>query len=154
MKIVLHSRSALPRQVIDDLDARECALDELLSRADFVSLHAPSTAETRHLINRDRLSLMPAHAVLINTARGDIVDEHELARALDSGAIAAAGLDVYEAEPAVAAPLLELDNVVLLPHLGSATVETRTAMGMKAVENLRAHFRGDPPPDLLTPPCQ
>ena len=112
------------------------SLEALLARADVVSLHCPATPETRHLMNARTLALMPEHAYLVNTARGDVVDEAALASVLKARAIAGAGLDVYEFEPSVTAELKELENVVLLPHLGSATVETRTNMGMRALSNL------------------
>ncbi|HET6837714.1 MAG TPA: D-glycerate dehydrogenase [Gemmatimonadales bacterium] len=119
-------------------------LEELLEESDFVSLHCPATPDTRHLMNRERLARMRRSAFLINTARGDIVDEAALVEALADGTIAGAGLDVYEREPAVAPELLKMENVVLLPHLGSATQETRIAMGQRAVENLRLFFTGAP----------
>ena len=117
--------------------------------ADFVSLHCPATPETRHLINADRLKLMKRGAFLINTARGDVVDEAALIAALKSGTIAGAGLDVYEREPAMAPELLSMENVALLPHLGSATTETRIAMGMRALENLKLFFAGQPVRDRV-----
>lgn len=124
-------------------------LETLLTRADVVSLHCPSTPETRHLINRERLALMSPQAFLINTARGDVVDEYALAQALRDGTLAGAGLDVYEFEPTVIADLRDLERVVLLPHVGSATMETRTAMGMRALANIDAFARGEPLPDLV-----
>jgi lactate dehydrogenase-like 2-hydroxyacid dehydrogenase len=119
-------------------------LEDVLGEADFVSLHCPATPETRHLMNRERLGMMRPDAYLINTARGDVVDEAALIEALREGRIAGAGLDVYEQEPKVSDGLLGLQNVVLLPHLGSATTETRVAMGMRALENLRLFFAGSP----------
>jgi lactate dehydrogenase-like 2-hydroxyacid dehydrogenase len=119
-------------------------LDELLRESDFVSLHCPALPETRHLINAQRLGQMKKSGVLINTARGDVVDEAALAAALGDGQIAAAGLDVYEREPKVTPELLKMENVVLLPHLGSATLETREAMGRRALENIRLFFSGAP----------
>lgn len=119
-------------------------LEQLLEESDFVSLHCPATPETRHLMNRERLARMRPTAYLINTARGDVVDEAALVEALRAGRIAGAGLDVFEREPAVTPDLLRMENVVLLPHLGSATVETRVAMGMRALENLRLFFQGAP----------
>ncbi len=113
-------------------------LDELLARADVVSLHLPLSAETRHLIDAAALSRMKPTAVLVNTSRGPIVDEAEIARALADGTIAGAALDVFEREPEVTEALLGLENVVLTPHLGSATLETREAMGMLCVQALRA----------------
>jgi lactate dehydrogenase-like 2-hydroxyacid dehydrogenase len=119
-------------------------LDDVLAESDFVSLHCPATPETRHLMNRERLGRMRRSAFLINTARGDVVDEAALVEALSKGTIAGAGLDVFEKEPQVSAPLISMENVVLLPHLGSATRETRVAMGMRALENLRLFFSGAP----------
>ena len=113
-------------------------LDSLLAEADIVSINCPSTPETRHLFDAARLAWMKPTAVLVNTARGPIVDEHALVEALRAGVIAGAALDVYEREPEVESGLLSLDNVVLTPHLGSATRETRVAMGMLCVEGLRA----------------
>ncbi len=124
-------------------EARE-SLEALLKEADFVSLHCPATPETRHLIDSVRLARMKPTAFLVNTARGDVVDEAALAEALRAGTIAGAGLDVYEQEPRVTPALLEMENVVLLPHLGSATRETREAMGRRAVENLDRFFAGEP----------
>jgi lactate dehydrogenase-like 2-hydroxyacid dehydrogenase len=124
-------------------------LDAMLPECDFVSLHCPRTPETRHLMDARRLSLMRRSAILVNTARGDVVDEGALIEALRRGTIAAAGLDVYEHEPTVPPELLGLENVVLLPHQGSATVETRTAMGHRAVDNLVAFFAGSEPPDRV-----
>jgi glyoxylate reductase len=114
------------------------ALDELLPQADVVSIHCPLNAETRHLVDAAALASMKPTAVLVNTARGPVVDEAALAQALHDGRIAGAALDVYEFEPEVTAELLTLENVVLTPHLGSATRETRIAMGMLCVEALRA----------------
>ena len=149
MKILLHSRSAVAATTLESRGAEQCSLDELLARSGFVSLHCPATRETRHLINSQRLALMPSHAVLINTARGDVVDEIALLRALERGDIGGCGLDVYEHEPEVTSGLLELPNVVLLPHLGSGSEETRVAMGMCAVENLSAFFSGAKPPNRV-----
>ncbi len=120
------------------------SLEQVLEEADFVSLHCPATPETRHLMNRERMARMRRSAFLINTARGDVVDEAALVEALSDGTIAGAGLDVYEREPQIAPELLTMENVVLLPHLGSATQETRVAMGQRAVENLRLFFSGAP----------
>jgi lactate dehydrogenase-like 2-hydroxyacid dehydrogenase len=124
-------------------------VEALLERADVVSLHCPSTPETHHLINAERLSLMGPDTFLVNTARGDIVDEYALTAALRDRTIAGAGLDVYEWEPTVVAELRELENCVLLPHMGSGTIETRTAMGMRALSNIDAFVAGQRPPDLV-----
>ncbi|MBA3758902.1 MAG: D-glycerate dehydrogenase [Gemmatimonadales bacterium] len=120
------------------------SLDQVLEESDFVSLHCPASPETRHLMNRERLRQMRAGAFLINTARGDVVDEAALVEALSGGPLAGAGLDVFEKEPQVSPALVAMENVVLLPHLGSATQETRVAMGMRALENLRLFFSGAP----------
>lgn len=124
-------------------------LDELLERSDIASLHVPLTPGTRHLMDARRLALLGPKGVLVNTARGEVVDEAALAEALHAGALGGAGLDVFEREPLVHPRLLTAPSAVLLPHQGSATVETRTAMGMKAVENLRAFSRGEPLPDRV-----
>lgn len=125
------------------------SLEELLRESDVVSLHCPSTPETRHLINTERLMMMKPTAVLVNTARGDVVDEYALAQALRDQVISGAGLDVYEFEPAVITDLRDLERVVLLPHLGSNGVETRLAMGNMALANLDAFFAGQEPPNRV-----
>ncbi|MYK27298.1 MAG: D-glycerate dehydrogenase, partial [Gammaproteobacteria bacterium] len=117
-------------------------------RVDFLSLHCPANPESHHLIDAASLARMRPSAHLVNTARGSVVDEAALAEALGLGVIAGAGLDVYEAEPEVHPGLLALDNVVLLPHLGSGTDATREAMGLRVLDNLKAFFGGKPPPDL------
>jgi glyoxylate reductase len=129
-------------------EAREC-VEDVLRESDFISLHAPAMPETRHMINAKSLALMPRHAILVNTARGDLVDEEALVEALKAGTIAGAGLDVFEQEPKIHPGLLTLDNVVLLPHLGSASTETRVAMGQRALSNLEAFFAGHPPRDRV-----
>lgn len=135
----------------DGFDALPCtSLDELLAVSDVVSIHCPATPQTRHLIDARALALMRPGAILVNTARGDVVDETALAAALRAGRLAGAGLDVYAHEPRINPELLDLENVVLLPHLGSATLQSRVAMGMRAVDNLVAFFAGREPPDLVT----
>lgn len=126
------------------------ALDELLARADFISLHVPLTRTTRHLIGEAQLRRMRPSAFLINTSRGPVVDEAALVRALQEGWLAGAGLDVYEQEPAIHPGLRTLGQVVLLPHLGSATLDTRVSMGMRCVENIVAVLEGRPAPDQVT----
>jgi lactate dehydrogenase-like 2-hydroxyacid dehydrogenase len=150
MRIRYASRTALPPGEAAVLDAERVDLDELFATSDVVAIHCRASAETRHLVNSRLLGSMAPHAVLINTARGDIVDEAALASALGAGRPAAAGLDVYEDEPRVHPELLRLENVVLLPHLGSATVESRLAMGRRALTNLTAFFEGAPLPDEVT----
>ena len=131
--------------------ARKVELDELLAEADVVTIHAPLLPETRHLMNAERFARMKDTAYLVNSARGPIVDEAALVDALREGRIAGAGLDVFENEPEVHPGLLELDNVVLLPHLGSAKIETRTAMGVLAARNAVAVVRGERPPTPVNP---
>ncbi len=126
-------------------------LDELIESSDFVSVHVALTPATRHLISAERLRQMKRTAILVNTARGPVVDERALAEALEAGEIAGAGLDVYEHEPEVDALLLESERAVLAPHLGSATVETRIEMGMVAADNVLAALQGARPPTLLNP---
>ncbi|RCV57572.1 2-hydroxyacid dehydrogenase [Marinitenerispora sediminis] len=134
--------------------SRRLPLDELLASSDVVSLHCPLTPETRHLVDADALVRMKSSAYLINTARGPVVDEKALVAALRSGGIAGAGLDVYEDEPAVQPELVEMDNVVLAPHLGSATTETRTRMAALAVENVEAVLTGIPVPSPILVPAE
>ena len=125
------------------------SLEALLATSDIVSLHAPATADTRHLMNADRLALMKPGSILVNTARGSLVDERALSEALRSGRLFAAGLDVHEHEPKINSTLQGLENVVLLPHLGSATVETRTAMGLRALDNALQWLSGHAPRDRV-----
>ena len=126
-------------------------MDEVLQEADFVSVHTPYMPSTHHLISQRELHLMKPTAILINTARGPIVDEKALANALQSGIIAGAGLDVFENEPAVEPALLTMENVVLLPHIASASLKTRTLMATMASENIVAHFHGQKPPNIVNP---
>ena len=145
MKVIFHDPYPPSPQEAAALGAEPVgSLDEVFAKADFVSLHCPATPETRHLVNAERLGQMKPGAYLINTARGDVVDEAALVQALKAGIIKGAGLDVFEKEPVVTDALLTMENVVLLPHLGSATRETRIAMGMRALENLRLFFAGKP----------
>lgn len=150
MRVLFVNPSAPDAQDVADAKARRCtSLEELLPQCDFVSLHAPSRPETRHLIDANRIALMRRGAVLVNTARGDLVDESALTDALARGDLSAAGLDVYEREPQVSERLLALRSVVLLPHIGSATTASREAMGDRVLANLAAFFRGDEPPDRV-----
>ena len=149
MRVLCFNRSRVPKAVLRDLAAEQVdSLDELLAQVDFLSLHCPANPESHHLIDAASLARMRPSAHLINTARGSVVDEAALAEALKQRVIAGAGLDVYEAEPKVHPELLALNNVVLLPHLGSGTDATREAMGQRVLENLKAFFAGNPPPDL------
>jgi lactate dehydrogenase-like 2-hydroxyacid dehydrogenase len=151
MEIVYSGRRRADAAAEDALEAEFLPLDELLASADVVSLHCPLNAETRHLIGPRELGLMKPTAFLVNTTRGPVVDEEALVEALRDGTIAGAGLDVFEHEPVVHPGLLELENAVLLPHLGSATVETRTAMGVLAAENVLAVLGGREPLTPVTP---
>jgi glyoxylate reductase len=148
MRIAYTGRRRADPGLEQELGAEPLSLDELLAASDVVSLHAPLTDETRHLIGARALELMKPTAHLVNTARGPIVDEEALADALELGRIAGAALDVFEHEPSVHPRLLELDNAVLVPHLGSATLETRTAMATLAARNAVVVCRGEEP---LTP---
>jgi lactate dehydrogenase-like 2-hydroxyacid dehydrogenase len=150
MRVVFHDPYPPAPEVVQELGVTpRGSVEEVLREADFVSLHCPATPETRHLIDARRLGQMKREAFLINTARGDVVDEQALVAALKAGTIAGAALDVYEREPAVTPELVAMENVVLLPHLGSATRETRVAMGLRTLENLRAFFSGAPPRDRV-----
>ncbi|MDO8278491.1 MAG: NAD(P)-dependent oxidoreductase, partial [Burkholderiaceae bacterium] len=144
MRVIYHNRSATDAGVA----AQQVALAQVL-QADFVVIAVPGGPATRHLINAAALAQMAPHGILINIARGDVVDEAALATALQTGQIAGAGLDVYENEPQITAALLGLENVTLLPHLGTAVLETRTAMGRMAVANLIAHLDGQSLPNRV-----
>ena len=150
MKVLVQNRSPIAAEVLAAYGARQVAsLDELLPEVDFLSLHCPGGAANRHLIDARRLALMRPGAFLINTARGEVVDEAALADVLAAGRLGGAGLDVFEEEPKVTPALMSMENVALLPHLGSATRETRDAMGHRAVDNLDAFFAGREPPDRV-----
>jgi glyoxylate reductase len=153
MRIAYCQRRAADPEVVAGLGAERMELEELLAAADVVSLHCPLTEETRHLISAQRLALMRPAAILVNAARGPIVDEAALVDALRDGALGAAALDVYKEEPRVHPGLLELENATLVPHLGSATVETRTAMAELAAANAIAAVRGEPLPTPVPPPA-
>ncbi len=150
MEILYHNRSR-KEDAENELGARYLGLEDLLRACDFVSIHTPLTEETRHLIGAEELERMKPEAVLVNTSRGPVVDEGALADALESGRIFAAGLDVYEEEPRVHPKLLELENVVLAPHIGSASMETRDRMATLAAENLRAVLQGEQPKSPVEP---
>ncbi len=149
MAIRYAGRSPLSAELVAELDAVRLDLDDLFRDADVVSLHCPATPETEGLVDRRRLALMRPDAVLINTARGALVDEVAVAEAIEQGRLGGAGFDVYRNEPVIAPALLGLDRVVLLPHLGSATFETRIAMGMTVAANLEAFFSGREPPNRV-----
>ncbi len=150
MKIIYHDPYPLSDADAKALGAeRMDSIEAVLQGSDFVSLHCPATPETRHLMNAARFAQMRKGSILINTARGDVVNENDLIAALQAGTIGGAGLDVFEKEPSVPAALSSMENVVLLPHLGSATTETRVAMGMRAIDNLEAFFGGTAPRDRV-----
>jgi len=150
MRVLYVNPSAPDADAVAAASAERCeSLDELLAQSDFVSLHAPAREGTRRMLDARRIALMRSGAILVNTARGDLVDEAALADALQRGALSAAGLDVFEREPNVSPRLLALGNVVLLPHIGSATTASRVAMGDRVLANLDAFFRGGEPPDRV-----
>ncbi len=151
MRVLYDSRTRAPADVEGELGARRVPFDELLAESDFVSVNCALTPETRHLFGDEQFRKMKPTAVLVNTARGPVVDEAALARALKAGEIRGAGLDVFENEPQVHPELLECENAVIVPHLGSATVDTREAMGMLAAENLFAALEGRRPPTPVNP---
>lgn len=150
MKILFFDPFPPGKEIIDNLHAvSSSSIEELLSESHYVSLHCPGGDATRHLINEQRLKLMRPTAHLVNTARGDVVDSNALIKALKEGWIAGAGLDVFEGEPHINPGFLDLDNVTLLPHLGSATEETRVAMGDRVLDNLASFFAGREPQDRV-----
>ena len=150
LSIHYHNRRRLPKVVEEELGATwHDDLDAMIGDIDIVSVNCPHTAETHHLLDTRRLGMLAPHVYLINIARGEIVDEAALIDALESGRLAGAGLDVFEHEPAVDARLLALANVVLLPHMGSATIEGRAATGDKVIANIRAWADGHRPPDQV-----
>ena len=152
MQVHYHNRRPVPAAVADRLEATYWeSLDQMLARMDIISVNCPYTPGTFHLLSARRLKLLQPHAILVNTARGEIIDESALADLLARGAIGGAGLDVYENEPAINPKLLKLPNVVLLPHLGSATVEARTEMGEKVIINIKTFMDGHKPPDRVLP---
>jgi glyoxylate reductase len=150
LSVHYHNRRRLHADIETELEATYWeSLDQMLSRMDIVSVNCPHTPATYHLLSARRLKLLRPHTYLVNTARGEVVDENALARMLAENEIAGAGLDVYEDEPAINPKLLELDNVVLLPHLGSATIEGRHDMGEKVIINIKTFVDGHNPPDRV-----
>ena len=150
MPVQYFSRSQVSVEKLAGLEVSRVSLEQLLSTSDFISIHCPASDQTNSLIGSDAFELMSKKSFLINTARGSIVDEKALAYALKAQLIAGAGLDVYKNEPKIYSDLLKLERVVLLPHMGSGTEETREAMGFKVLENLTAFFAGQSPPDLIS----
>ena len=151
MRILYHTRHRIDAMIEKELQAELVDRETLLRESDFLSVHVPSTAETRHSIGKAELALMKPSAVLINTARGNIIDEEALVQALSGRQILGAGLDVFENEPKVHPALIGMSNVTLLPHIGSATAETRFKMAWLAAENLIAFLKGQRPPNLVNP---
>ncbi len=150
MNVLAYNRSPVAEEVLAESGARQAgSIEELLAQSDFVSLHCPGGAENRHLIDARRLMQMKPTAILVNTARGEVVDEEALVEALMARRIAGAGLDVFEGEPAINRGLLACENAVLLPHLGSATTETREAMGFRVLQNIDDFFQGRTPRDKV-----
>jgi glyoxylate reductase len=150
MSIHYHNRRRVHPAVEEELEATYWeSLDQMLSRMDIISVNCPHTPATFHLLSARRLKLLREEAYIVNTSRGEVVDENALTRALESGEIAGAGLDVFEHEPAVNPKLLRLDNVVLLPHMGSATIEGRLAMGEKVIISIKTFVDGHTPPDRV-----
>ncbi len=152
LQIHYHNRKPVPKAVEAELGATYWeSLDQMLARMDIVSVNCPHTPATYHLLSARRLKLMKSSAYIVNTARGEVIDENALARMLEAGELAGAGLDVFEHEPAVNPKLLKLKNVVLLPHMGSATLESRIDMGEKVIVNIKTYADGHRPPDRVIP---
>ncbi len=152
LQVHYHNRKPVPALVEEELGATYWDdLDQMLSRMDLISLNCPATRETHHLMDATRLARLQPHAILVNTARGELIDEAALARAVERRAIAGAGLDVFEQEPAIHPGLLGHPNVVLLPHLGSATLEARQDMGDRVIANILTFQNGHRPPDRVIP---
>jgi glyoxylate reductase len=155
LSIHYHNRNRVPAAIEDALEATDWeSLDQMLARMDIISVNCPSTPATFHLLSARRLALLQPTAYIVNTARGDIIDEDALVRLIQDGKIAGAGLDVYENEPAMNTKLLKLatrGKMVLLPHMSSATIEGRIDMGEKVIINIRAFFDGHRPPDRVLP---
>jgi glyoxylate reductase len=152
LSIHYHNRKPVSPRIAEELEATYWeSLDQMLARMDIISVNCPHTPGTYHLLSARRLKLIRPHAILINTARGEIIDEASLANMLEAGELAGAGLDVFEHEPAVNPKLLKLPNVVLLPHMSSATIEGRVDMGEKVIVNIRSWMDGHKPPDRVIP---
>ena len=150
MSIHYHNRHPVHPEIEQELEATYWQdIDQMISRMDIISINCPYTPETHHLLSRDRLSKMPNHSYLVNAARGGVVDETALTELLAQGQIAGAGLDVYENEPDITNALMTMPNVVLLPHIGSATIEGRLSMGDKVIINIRTYIDGHSPPDRV-----
>ena len=152
MSIHYHNRKAVHPSIEAELESTYWeTIEQMLPRVDIISINCPSTPATHHLLNKERLSLLSPHSYLVNTGRGDVIDEIALIELLKENKIAGAGLDVYEHEPVVSSALIDLPNVVLLPHIGSATIEGRHAMGDKVIINIQTFLDGHTPPDRVVP---
>ncbi|WP_293683038.1 D-glycerate dehydrogenase [uncultured Phenylobacterium sp.] len=152
LQIHYHNRKPVSHVVSDELEATYWdSLDQMIARMDIISVHSPHTPATFHLLSGRRLKLLQPHAYIVNTARGEVIDEGSLARMLEKGELAGAGLDVFENEPAINPKLKKLTNVVLLPHMSSATIEGRIDMGEKVIINIKAFADGHAPPDRVHP---
>ncbi len=152
IQIHYHNRKRINPTIEGELEATYWeSLDQMLARMDIISVNCPHTPATFHLLSARRLKLLQPHAYVVNTARGEIIDENALARMLEAGNLAGAGLDVFELEPAVNPKLAALNNVVLLPHMGSATIEGRIDMGEKVIINIKTFADGHKPPDRVIP---
>ncbi|MEG1451790.1 2-hydroxyacid dehydrogenase [Brevundimonas sp.] len=152
MQVHYHNRKPIPDMLAEELGATWWDdLDQMLARMDVISLNCPATKDTHHLLSAQRLTLLQPHAIVINTARGELIDEEALAEALKSKALFGVGLDVFEQEPVVHPGLIGLPNVVLLPHLGSATIEARQDMGDRVIANIMTYQNGHRPPDRVIP---
>jgi len=150
MQIHYHNRNRVHEETERELEATYWeSLDQMLARMDIVSVNCPHTPGTYHLLSARRLKLLQPQSIVVNTARGEVIDENALTRMLIAGEIAGAGLDVFEHEPAVNPKLLAMDNVVLLPHMGSATIEGRNDMGEKVIINIKTFVDGHAPPDRV-----
>jgi glyoxylate reductase len=152
LQIHYHNRKPVSPRIAEELEATYWeSLDQMLARMDVISVNCPHTPATFHLLSARRLKLLQPHAIIVNTARGEVIDEAALIELLAAGAIAGAGLDVFEHEPAINPKLLKLRNVVLLPHMSSATVEGRIDMGEKVIINIKTWMDGHRPPDRVIP---
>jgi lactate dehydrogenase-like 2-hydroxyacid dehydrogenase len=152
LQIHYHNRKPVSLRIAEELEATYWeSLDQMLARMDIISVHSPHTPATYHLLSARRLRLLQPHAIVVNTARGEVIDEDALADMLAGGALSGAGLDVFEFEPAINPKLMKLPNVVLLPHMASATLEARIEMGEKVIINIQTWLDGHRPPDRVIP---
>jgi len=151
MRVCFHDPDSIPDRIIKELGVTRLPFDELLRVSDFISLHVPLFPETHHLLNDHTFALMKPTCIVINTSRGPVVDEKALVRAVRDGKIAGAGLDVFEREPEIEPELFAMENVILAPHIASASHETRLRMCMMAADNLIAALKGERPPNLVNP---